>query len=137
MTRTAILLLLAITLLAQGCARVQKEQKIQGLEAATTAYGNALRWGYYEMAWNYLDPALLARLSPDALNLKGVRLTAYEVIQPPIILAEDQTQAEQRVQIEYVRQETQVVRSLSDHQVWRHDEASGGWRLHSPPPHFP
>ena len=45
--------------------------------------------------------------------------------------------AEQWVQIEYVHQNTQVVRSLTDHQVWRYDEASEGWRLNSDPPRFP
>ena len=137
MRKSPLVLLLILALLSPGCAHVRKEKKTQGLTAATYAYGNALRWGYYDTAWNYLDPVTRSRLSPEQLQLKAIRLTGYEVVQPPLLLAEDQDQAEQWVQIEYVRQDTQVVRSLTDHQVWRYDEVSEGWRLTSEPPRFP
>ncbi len=137
MKKSPLLPLLVVALLSSGCAHIRQEKKTQGLTAATYAYGNALRWGYYDSAWNYLDPTIRSRLSPDQLQLKSVRLTAYEVIQPPLLIAEDQDQAEQWVQIDYVRQDTQVVHSLTDHQVWRYDVMSEGWRLTSDPPHFP
>ena len=137
MNKSPLLLLLVLTLLSSGCAHVRKEKKTQGLTAATYAYGNALRWGYYDTAWNYLDPVTRSHLSPDQLQLKAIRLTGYDVVQPPLLIAEDQDQAEQWVQIDYVRQDTQVVHSLTDHQVWRYDEASAGWRLTSDPPRFP
>ena len=137
MRKSPLVLLLVLALVSSGCAHVRKEKKTQGLTAATYAYGNALRWGYYDTAWSYLDPVTRSRLSPDQLQLKAIRLTGYEVVQPPLLLAEDQDQAEQWVQIEYVRQDTQVVRSLTDHQVWRYDEVSEGWRLTSEPPRFP
>ncbi|MCO5760120.1 MAG: hypothetical protein EP309_00400 [Gammaproteobacteria bacterium] len=123
-------------LFAAGCGRVQQEKKTRGLEASTTAYGNALRWGYPETAWNYLAPPVRGRLSPEQIQLKDIRLTAYEVVQPPLLVDEEQLQAEQWVRIDYVRHDTQVVKSLADHQIWRYDEASGGWRLHSDPPAF-
>ena len=137
MRKSPLIILLVLALVSSGCAHVRKEKKTQGLTAATYAYGNALRWGYYDTAWNYLDPVTRSHLSPDQLQLKAIRLTGYEVVQPPLLLAEDQDQAEQWVQIEYVRQDTQVVRSLTDHQVWRYDEVSEGWRLTSEPPRFP
>lgn len=131
-----LLLLILVPLLPPGCGQVQKEKKTKSLEAATLAYGNALRWGYPEMAWNYLDPVIRAGLLPEQLKLKEIRLTGYDVIQPPLLVAEDQDQVEQWVQIDYVRHDTQVVKSLTDHQIWRYDETAGGWRLHSPPPLF-
>ena len=137
MNKSPLPLLLVFALLSSGCAHVRKEKKTQGLTAATYAYGNALRWGYYDTAWNYLDPVIRSRLPPDQLQLKAIRLTGYEVVQPPLLVAEDQDQAEQWVQIDYVRQDTQVVRSLTDHQVWRYDEVGSGWRLTSDPPRFP
>ncbi len=137
MHKSPLILLLILALLSLGCAHVRKEKKTQGLTAATYAYGNALRWGYYDTAWNYLEPVTRSHLSPDQLQLKAIRLTGYEVVQPPLLVAEDQDQAEQWVQIEYVRKDTQVVRSLTDHQVWRYDEVSEGWRLTSEPPRFP
>lgn len=130
-------LLMALSLLsAAGCGRVQQEKKTRSLETTTTAYGNALRWGYPETAWNYLAPAVRDHLSPEQLALKHIRVTAYEVVQPALLVDEEQDQAEQRVRIDYVRHDTQVVRTLNDHQLWHYEEASGGWRLHSDPPSF-
>ncbi len=129
----ALLMALAL-LVTAGCGQVQREKKARGLEAATTAYGNALRWGYPETAWNYLAPAVRSRLAPEQLTLKHIRVTAYEVVQPALLVDEEQDQAKQEVRIDYVRHDTQVVRSLTDHQHWRYEESNGGWRLHSDPP---
>ena len=129
--------LVALSLLgALGCGRVQQEKKTRTLEASTSAYGNALRWGYPETAWNYLTPDVRVRLAPEQVALKHIRVTAYEVVQPALLLDEEQDQAEQEVRIDFVRHDTQVVRSLTDHQRWGYDEASGGWRLQSDPPTF-
>lgn len=135
--KSLLLFLPVITLLFPGCAHIRQEKKNEGLTAATYAYGNALRWGYYDTAWNYLDPGVRSRIPPDQLQLKSIRLTAYEVVQPPLLIAEDQDQAEQWVQIDYVRQDTQVVHSLIDHQVWHYDASREGWLLTSEPPRFP
>jgi len=136
MNKHWVFLPLLALLLPSGCGQVQKEKKSKSLEATTRAYGNALRWDYPETAWNYLDPDIRAGLRPEQRQLKEIRLTGYDVIQPPMLVAEDQDQAEQWVRIDYVRHDTQVVKSLTDHQIWRYDEASGGWRLHSAPPLF-
>jgi hypothetical protein len=135
-TPSLSVILAVLVLLLTACAHVRQEKKTQSLAAATYAYGNALRWGYYETAWNYLDPAIRARISPEQHRFKSIRLTAYDVVQPTIILAENQNQAEQWVQIDYVHQDTQVVHSLTDHQIWRYDEIKGDWQLHSDPPIF-
>ena len=129
----ALLMALALFITA-GCGQVQREKKTRGLEATATAYGNALRWGYPETAWNYLAPAVRDGLSPEQLALKHIRVTGYEVVQPALLVDEEQEQAEQEVRIDYVRHDTQVVRSLNDHQRWRYEESSGGWRLVSDPP---
>jgi hypothetical protein len=130
-------LLVALALLSTaGCGRVQQEKKTRSLETSTTAYGNALRWGYPETAWNYLTPAVRGRLAPEQFALKHIRVTAYEVVQPALLVDEEQDQAEQWVRIDYVRHDTQVVRTLTDHQRWGYDETSGGWRLQSDPPTF-
>ena len=132
-----LVFLVALALLSTaGCGRVQQEKKTRSLEASTSAYGNALRWGYPETAWNYLTPAVRARLAPEQVALKHIRVTAYEVVQPALLVDEEQDQAEQEVRIDFVRHDTQVVRSLTDHQRWGYDEASGGWRLQSDPPTF-
>lgn len=116
-----------------GCARVEKEKKTKGLEAAVTAYGNSIRWAYYETAFGYIHPDFRTDI-PEGLD--NVRVTSYEVVQPPIIKDEAKTRAEQVVQIEFVRRDEQVVRRISDRQDWRFDPQTETWWLHSKMPAF-
>jgi len=48
----------------------------------------------------------------------------------------DGERAEQLVRIQYVHEDEQRLRSVSDRQLWRYDTASGGWRLASGIPLF-
>jgi hypothetical protein len=132
-TIIALLTLAVALLIGSGCARVEKEKKTEGLEAATNAYGKSLRWAYYETAYGYLHPSLRTGLSE---HLDNIRVTAYEVVQPPVMKDEGRSRAEQVVQIEYVRRDEQVVRKVSHRQDWRFDPASETWWLHSPMPAF-
>jgi hypothetical protein len=132
-TTSFALFLVACIALGGGCARVEKEKKTRGLEAAVTAYGNSLRWAYYDTALGYLHPSY-RNASPE--QLKNVRVTSYEVVQPPVLTDEAQTSAEQVVQIEYVLQDEQVVRTLADRQDWRYDPQTESWWLHSGAPVF-
>jgi hypothetical protein len=127
--------LLAILVCLDGCARVEKEKKTQGLEAATLAYGKSIRWAYYETAWGYLHPDLRRNRNPPE-NLDNIRVTSYEVVQPPIVTDSNQTRAEQVVQIEYVLRNEQVVNRISDRQDWRYDAETKTWWLHSKLPDF-
>lgn len=126
-------LLVAMIAVTGGCARVEKEKKTKGLEAAVTAYGNSIRWAYYDTAYGYLHPSVRDDL-PEGLD--NVRVTSYEVVQPPFVKDEAQTRAEQIAQIEYVLRDEQVVKRLSDRQDWRFDPATETWWLHSGMPSF-
>ena len=122
-------------LTAASCSKIEKEKRYQGLTTATEGYGNALRWGYYDSAYSYVHPSLRQEDAyPKALD--NVRVTTYEVIQPPAIYSEDQEQVEQRVQIEYVLRDEQVVHKLSDLQDWRYDPETKTWWLYSGLPKF-
>lgn len=127
------LALSAILAVGGGCARVEKEKKVQGLEAAANAYGKSIRWAYYETAYGYLHPSMRGAL-PEGLD--NIRVTSYEVVQPPVMKNEAQTSAEQVVQIEYVRRDEQVVRTLSERQDWRYDPETETWWLYSDMPAF-
>ena len=88
------------------------------LEAATDAYAAALRWGYYETAVGYLHPEKRKVVEvPKALA--NIRVTRYDVVQPPVPVGE--TERVQVVQIDYLHQDVQSVRSLTDRQTWRYD----------------
>lgn len=129
--RLAVLLGLAAALLIPGCGKVREEGKSNALEAATTAYGSAIRWGYYETALGYLHPDKRVELPA---GIESIRVTSYDVVQPP--LRQDEDGATQVVRIEYLHEDVQRVKSLTDRQTWRYDPEAKGWWLYSGLPAF-
>jgi hypothetical protein len=136
MTRSSILLLLAVFLTglsSGGCAVVEKDRRAVALQAATHGYQSALRWGYYETALGFLHPNQRETGElPEAFA--ELRVTGYDVTQPPIVQADDS--AHQVVVIDYLFEDAQVVKQLTDRQVWRWDEVTNTWWLHSGLPRF-
>lgn len=129
----ALVLAATLGLAGPGCAMVEKDRRAVALQAATNGYQSALRWGYFDNALAFLapeqrrDPALVEQLA-------GLRLTGYEVVQPPVI--QEDGRATQTVVIDYLRVDTQVVRRMTDRQVWRWDETMKTWWLDSGLPDF-
>jgi hypothetical protein len=122
-------LVLLCTLL--GCGTIEKDKRVNAMDAALSTYGEAIRWGYFETAYGYLHPD---RRRPVPKQLQNVRVTGYEVMQNPLM--KDKTNAEQLVRIEYVLDDEQRVRTLTDRQLWRFDEKAKAWWLHSGVPDF-
>jgi len=125
------LLFAAFLLLLAACGTLQRDKQEATLEAALDAYGKALRWGYYENANALVHPAE-RRQVPE--YLEKVRVTRYEVLLPPS--RSGAGAATQRVRIEYVHDDVQQVRKLTDLQTWRYDPATKTWWLHSGMPAF-
>ena len=124
---------LFIVLVLTSCASLEKDRRAMGLEAATNAYQSALRWGDFDAAMGLLAPELR---SDEELpqGLTDLRVTRYEVVQPPVIRADDS--ATQTVNIEYLFEYNQILRRLTDRQVWRWDEQEKAWWLQSGLPAF-
>jgi hypothetical protein len=119
--------------LASGCGTVEKDKRAIGLQAATHGYQSALRWGYYETAYGFVHPDLRKDKPLNDLFI-GLRLTGYDVVQPPTL--QDKDSATQIVTIEYLHEDRQVVKRLSDRQLWRWDEKLDSWWLQSGLPTF-
>jgi hypothetical protein len=119
--------------LATGCGTIEKDKQTLGLQAATTGYQSALRWGYYETAMGYLHPDL-RKGKPVPPELAGIRVTGYDVVQPPLVQKPEL--ATQIVDIEYLHEDRQVVRRLTDRQTWRWDKTLDSWWLESGLPNF-
>jgi hypothetical protein len=68
-------------------------------------------------------------------SFKNLRVIGYEVVQPPMMQADGS--ATQTVIIEYLFEDTQVVRRVTDRQLWRWDEQVGTWWLDSGLPALP
>lgn len=105
---------------------------VVALDNATKGYRESIRWGYYEAAVGFLHPD--ARGDLDAESLANIRVTGYEVIQPPVITPR-QT-AVQLVRIDYVLEDEQRLKSLLDRQEWRWDQDRAGWWLATGLPKF-
>lgn len=119
--------------LMAGCATIEKDKKAVALQAATHGYQSALRWGYYETAFGYLHPDLRQGMRVPE-GLKDLRLTGYDVVQPPTM--QDETTATQIVNIDYLFDDRQVVKRVTDRQVWKWDGALDSWWLRSGLPSF-
>jgi hypothetical protein len=118
---------------AGGCATYREDRKQDALEAATNAYAAALRWGYYETAIGYLHPDK-RKVVDVPKELPNIRVTRYDVVQPPIPSGE--LTSVQVVQIDYLYVDAQRMKSLSDRQEWRYDPATKTWWLYSGLPVF-
>lgn len=118
--------------LAAGCGTIEKDKQALSLQAATAGYQSALRWGYYETAVGYLHPD--QRQSQPAPSLTGIRVTGYDVVQPPIV--REPGVATQIVAIEYLHEDRQVIERLTDRQTWRWDDNLQNWQLRSGLPGF-
>lgn len=125
--------LLCLALIMTGCSAIEKDRRAVGLQAATHGYESAVRWGYLENAFGFLHPDLREGQTLP-VNMGGLRVTSYDVIQPPVIQPDGS--ATQIVIIDYLFEDTQVVKRLTDRQIWRWDETGGGWWLHSGLPQF-
>lgn len=120
-------------LLFTGCDRIKEERRHRLLEHNTSQYRQALRWGYYDAAMQFVQPEKRQDALPQ--KLENIRLTGYEVIQPPVIVSEDK--AHQIVRIEYVLRDRQRVDSLTERQEWVYDKTESRWWLASGLPAFP
>lgn len=129
--RFALFLTLTAALALDGCGTIDKDRKVKAMDAALTTYGEAIRWGYFETAYGYVHPA---KRGTVPTYLENVRVTGYEVLQPPLM--KDEKNSEQVVRIEYVHKDTQRVRSLSDRQLWSYDKGTDAWWLQSGVPLF-
>ena len=124
-------LLLTAVLALGGCSTIEKDKRANAMDAALTTYGEAIRWGYFETAYGFVHPD---KRKPVPMYLDNIRVTGYEVVQPPLMKGE--TSLDQIVRIEYVHKDMQRLRSLSDRQVWQYEKAANSWWLHSGVPRF-
>jgi hypothetical protein len=138
--------LISAALLLAGCGTVEKDKRALGLQAATSGYQSSLRWGYFETAYGYVHPD--QRKGKDLPEMyKNLRLTGYDVVQPPLVTGEEPrtakgkgrkepTEATQVVAIEYLHEDRQVIKTLTDRQIWRYDPKLESWWLDSGLPKF-
>jgi hypothetical protein len=121
------LLIVSLVAMLSGCSSDKADEKL--LESTLENYASVIRWGNFEDAVAYIDPAALKEHPISALDLaryRQVRVTAYNE-QPFKSVGE--LQVRQVVEVGIVNNNTQVMRSLTDRQLWRFDVKEKRWWL--------
>ncbi len=121
-----ILALLALSACTSGTiSNAKKEDRL-------SAYGAAIRWGPFEKAQEFQDPAHRKRL--DEAWLKDIHVTSYNPLHRKE--AEGSSILEQMVEIRYMNEHEGVERSFVDRQTWRYFEPEDNWWLETDLPGF-
>lgn len=122
-----IFVLLAIVALS-GCATQKMESQLQ---TTLDSYAAALRWGDFQSALAFVDPAVLEKQPLTKLQLARyaqVRVSGYDV---DGTVATSDTSVEQVVKIGLINKNTQGARQIVDKQTWRYDTKAERWWLES------
>jgi uncharacterized protein YceK len=119
----------AVLLLLAGCATLQNKNVRR--DDTLDSYAAALRWGDFQGAWNYVDPAVRAAhpLTPQQKALYDtVRVAQYDA-EGAVATGPDTLQ--QTAQISLIVKSSQRVYSVLDHQTWHWDAEAKHWWLES------
>ena len=116
-------------LLLAGCATLQKKDQLR--DDTLEAYAAALRWGDFQGAWNYVDPAVRAA-HPLTAQQKAlyntVRVAEYDA---QGLAATGPDTVAQTASISLIVKSSQRVYNVLDHQTWRWDAQAKHWWLES------
>lgn len=124
-----IVLMGAALLLLAGCGTLQKKDSLR--DQTLEGYGAALRWGDFQSAWQYVDPAVRAAhpLTDQQKALYNtVRVAEYDASGP---MATGPDTIEQTATIGLIVKSSQRVYSVMDHQTWHWDAQAKRWWLES------
>lgn len=124
-----ILIAACALLLLAGCATLQRKDQLR--DQTLESYGAALRWGDFQSAWNFVDPAVRTA-HPLTTQQKAlyntVRVAQYDASGP---MATGPDTIEQSAQISLIVKSSQGVYSVLDHQTWHWDAKAKHWWLES------
>jgi hypothetical protein len=116
--------LLVVLAALPGCVPNKLKTSESKLQDTLRRYESTVRWGQLQRIYGFLKPELSANMTLPA-GLDNVRVTHYDTIAGPAPIAE--TRWVHSVAIEYVMQDSQVVKTLTDEQVWEQDTETGNW----------
>jgi hypothetical protein len=129
MTKRWIVFAAIAALLLAGCATDRRNNSLQD---TLTAYAAAVRWGTFEQASAFLDPAY-RKAHPmtdlDKARYHQVRVSEYDAGGGPMPVDKDTVR--QVVRIGLINVNTQRERSIIDHQTWTWDPKAKHWWLTS------
>ena len=125
-------LLVLLPLLLGACVANNMKSSESKLRDTLRYFETTVRWGQLERMSAFLAPQL-AEQAPQP-GLDNVRVTLYETLSGPSPVSDERWV--QTVGIEYVLKDSQVVKRLTDNQVWELDAEEGAWFRANPLPRF-
>jgi hypothetical protein len=120
-----------VLLVLAGCATLQDQSKNQLRDRTLEEYGAALRWGDFQGALDYVDPAVRAAhpLTQQQMALYDtVRVAEYEASDP---VPTGPDTFEQTAQIELIVKSSQSAYGVLAHETWHWDAQAKHWWLES------
>jgi len=127
-------LLTILIIICAGCASLAIKEKLSSLDITTDRYGNAIRWGYFEMTESFIKGSDKDSQWTDYSELKNIRVSSYEILNR--IISEDYLEATQYVEIKFYYVDQMIEKTLLDKQVWKYDVDGEAWFLHGNLPAF-
>lgn len=127
-----VFLLILLGSLLSGCGASMGSGEEEEILTTLRLYESINRWGDLEELYAFLEPELVPETPPG--NLQNIRVTGYEKKLSPTQSAPDTVT--QVVIIEYINKNTQVLKKLTDRQIWHFDADKKVWRRTNPIPEF-
>lgn len=131
MTRVIAVCAFAAALFVAGCQT--SVSRSDAIKQSLYAYEKALRWQKPREAYRFVHADLQPAYPPPWID--SIRVVGYDVLDPPHEVGENLLA--QRVEVKYVNQDTQVMRTFVDEQLWRSDDGKKNWLRANPMPTFP
>ena len=127
-------LLLVLSVLLTACQTNPFSEVPESLVLRVKTFEDVVRWRPLDKMYLFekQDPEAEPRTPPDGLD--NVRVTNYEVVAQLSKVGE--MRWAQTAVIDYVLTDRQVVRQVTDQQVWESDDEGKSWYLTTPVPQF-
>ncbi len=113
-----------------GCS--SGPMSVAKMDDTLSAYGAAIRWGQFEKARDFQNPAHRTRL--DEAWLKDIHVSSYNPLYRKE--ADGSNIFEQKVEIRYFNEQSGVEKVLTNRQLWRFYEDKDKWMLETDLPAF-
>ena len=133
MAKKAAICLLLVIFLPLGCGTLKERARMESFGPTVQAYEQALRLADYNKAAAYLDPSA-ATAPPDLKPYQNIKIVEYKILHTQV--SPDSLEIKQDVALQYFRLNSNIMRSIRDHQTWRYRQADKTWRLQSGLPDF-
>jgi len=129
-----LLVLLAVFL--AGCTSLQGKYRLAQFENISSAYGQAIRWGDYDVANGFRKKQETDHEAWNVDKIDKIRVTSYELLNSNPSEDKNILRVHQAVKIRYFNADQMIEKTLIDKQLWEYDDTEKAWYLQSGLPDF-